>query len=85
MKKTFIPYNKGLKQFSRDLRNESTLSEVLLWKELRGGQSRGYEFNRQKPLEKYIADFYCKKLCLVIEIDGTSHSTPEAVERDRKR
>ncbi|MCW3128065.1 MAG: hypothetical protein JWO03_3723 [Bacteroidetes bacterium] len=85
MKGSFIPYNKGLKQFSRDLRNESTLSEVLLWKELRAGQYRGYDFNRQKPLDNYIADFYCKKLDLVIEIDGISHSSAEAVEKDKKR
>lgn len=67
------------------MRNESTLSEVLLWKELRAGQYRGYDFNRQKPLDNYIADFYCKKLDLVIEIDGISHSSAEAVEKDKKR
>ena len=81
----YVPYNRNLKQFSRNLRNDSTLSEVLLWKELRNGQYRGYEFNRQKPLDRYIADFYCKKLQLVIEVDGMSHNSAEAVEKDKYR
>ena len=68
-----IPYNKNLKEFSRKLRLDSTLSEVLLWKYLRAKQT-GYTFNRQKPLLNYIVDFYCKPLSLVIEIDGDSHN-----------
>jgi len=55
------------------LRNNSTLAEVLLWQELRASKLKGYSFNRQKPLSRYIVDFYCKKLNLVIEIDGESH------------
>ncbi|MEM7548775.1 MAG: DUF559 domain-containing protein [Bacteroidota bacterium] len=69
----FLPYNKNLKEFSRYLRNNSTLSEVLLWQELRASQLKGYAFNTQKPLGRYIVDFYCKRLNLVIEIDGESH------------
>ncbi|MEQ9300482.1 MAG: DUF559 domain-containing protein [Cyclobacteriaceae bacterium] len=71
----YLPYQKSLKEFSRYLRNNSTLSEVLLWQELRAGQIRGYKFNRQKPLDRYIVDFYCKKLNLVIEVDGSSHDS----------
>jgi very-short-patch-repair endonuclease len=81
----YLPYNKDLKQFSRDLRNHSTYGEVLLWMELRAGQLRGYKFNRQKPLDKYIVDFYCKKLNLVIEVDGESHYSGEARLKDEKR
>lgn len=81
----YLPYNKNLKKFSRDLRNNSTLSEVLLWQELRAGQIRGYKFNRQKPLDNYIVDFYCKKLSLVIEVDGQSHWSDEAKLRDKER
>src|ERR1700752_2810955 len=81
---SFIPYNKNLKEFSRELRNESTLGEVLLWKKLRAKQL-GYIFNRQKPLLNYIADFYCKSLNLVIEIDGKSHATIEKGERDVRK
>ncbi|MFY0606102.1 MAG: DUF559 domain-containing protein [Cyclobacteriaceae bacterium] len=78
----FLPYNKELKTFSRYLRSNSTLSEVLFWQELRAGTIRGYKFNRQKPLGRYIVDFYCKKLKLVIEIDGGNHHHPEAMVRD---
>ena len=56
-----LPYNKNLKQLSRNLRNNSTQSEILLWKELRAANF-GYTFNRQKPILDYIVDFYCKPL-----------------------
>ena len=64
------------------LRNDSTLSEILLWKELRAGKMMGYKFNRQKPLLNYIVDFYCKPLKLVIEVDGVSHDNEEGYDRD---
>ncbi|MCD4696584.1 MAG: DUF559 domain-containing protein, partial [Bacteroidales bacterium] len=80
----YIPYNKDLKQYSRNLRNESTLSEILLWNELKS-KKLGYTFNRQKPLLNYIVDFYCKPLNLVIEIDGSVHYTDEARKRDKIR
>ncbi|MFC5624964.1 endonuclease domain-containing protein [Algoriphagus winogradskyi] len=81
----FLPYNKSLKEFSRELRAHSTLSEVLLWQKLKASQFRGYSFNRQKPLDNYIVDFYCKKLNLVIEIDGDSHFSEKALIEDQKR
>jgi very-short-patch-repair endonuclease len=73
MKRKIIPYNKNLKVLARNLRNHSTLAEVLLWKQLKGKQIGGYDFHRQKPIDKYIVDFYCRELNLVIEIDGRSH------------
>ena len=81
----FLPYNKNLKEFSRDLRSHSTLSEILLWQKLRASQFRGYAFNRQKPLGNYIFDFYCLKLDLVIEVDGNSHFFEESVVEDQER
>jgi very-short-patch-repair endonuclease len=48
------------------------LSEVLLWNELKDRRT-GFEFLRQKPIDNYIIDFYCKELKLAIEIDGSSH------------
>jgi very-short-patch-repair endonuclease len=68
-----IYYNRKLKNLSRDLRRNSTLSEILLWNELKTRKMRGYQFMRQKPIGEYIVDFYCNKLKLVIEIDGESH------------
>ena len=80
-----IPYNKDLKEFSRELRSNQTLGETLLWTQLQRRQVRGYQFNRQKPLGNYIVDFYCKKLQLVIEVDGNSHHFEETSVRDVQR
>ena len=68
-----ILYSKDLKQHSRELRNNSTLAEVLLWNHLKRRKMLGYQFMRQKPMHHFIVDFYCSKLKLVIEIDGGSH------------
>ncbi len=72
MKNKIIPYNPKLKELARTLRNNSTLSEVLLWKNIKG-KSLGVEFHRQVPILEYIVDFYCHELRLAIEIDGEIH------------
>ncbi len=71
-----------LKGLARSLRNNSTKSEIILWKQLKGKFNGVYTFNRQKPLDNYIADFYCYDLNLVIEIDGISHDAIENQEKD---
>lgn len=81
----WLPYNKNLKEFSRALRKNSTLGEILLWQRLRAGSMMNYTFNRQKPLHRYIVDFYCKPLNLVIEIDGAYHFEAEQRVKDNKR
>lgn len=80
-----LPYHKNLKAFSRHLRNHSTLGEILLWKQLRAGGIKGYSFNRQKPLGRYIVDFYCKALHLVIEVDGGYHYEEQQKIKDKER
>ena len=72
-----IYYNPWLKPLAQKLRKNSTLSEVLLWQELKGKKIEGYRFHRQKPIKNYIVDFYSKELKLVIEIDGISHDFDE--------
>ena len=62
-----------------------TLSEVLLWQELSRKQMLGYDFDRQKPIDNYLVDFYCKELKLVIEVDGQSHEHEEVSLNDQKR
>lgn len=81
----YLPYNKDLKSFSRKLRNHSTRSEITLWNQLKRKQVKGLQFNRQKPLGPFIVDFYCKRLNLVIEIDGITHESDEAKLNDAKR
>ena len=74
MRRKIIPYNPKLKQIARNLRNNSTKSEILLWNALKGKQLRGFDFHRQRPIYKYIVDFFCSELSLAIEIDGSSHN-----------
>lgn len=84
MRNTIIPYRKDLKQKARALRKDSTLSEVLLWMEIKNRQL-GVQFHRQVPMLDYIVDFYCHELMLAIEVDGSSHDHEDAVLYDEKR
>jgi very-short-patch-repair endonuclease len=45
----------------------------------------GYDFHRQKPIDNYIVDFFCKDLMLAIEIDGVSHDFEEVYVKDNVR
>ncbi|MBC9227867.1 DUF559 domain-containing protein [bacterium SPL81] len=79
------PYNKNLKQPSRDLRSNMTDAEQLLWQRIRRKQILGLQFYRQKPILNFIVDFYCPKANLIIECDGGQHYTEEGLEADRAR
>ena len=57
----------------------------MLWQKLRAGSIRNYTFNRQKPVGRYIVDFYCKPLKLVIEVDGSYHFEEEQQVKDSHR
>lgn len=77
-------YNKNLKPFARNLRNNSTKTEIHLWVEiLRNKKLLGYSFLRQRPIGNYIADFFCKELKLLIEVDGGIHIMRR--EADKRR
>jgi very-short-patch-repair endonuclease len=79
-------YNKKLKPLARNLRNVSTKSEVRMWCELlRDKQMLGFSFLRQRAIDRYIADFFCKELKLVIELDGLTHNWEEVIEKDKKK
>ena len=79
------PYNKNLKQPSRDLRNNMTDAEQMLWQRLRRKQILGLQFYRQKPILNYIVDFYCPSANLVIECDGGQHYTEDGRLADQIR
>jgi very-short-patch-repair endonuclease len=72
-KNRIIPYRKDLKVKARELRKNSTLSEILLWREIKERKLLGFQFHRQVPILDFIVDFYCHELKLAIEIDGSSH------------
>ena len=76
-------YNKENIPLAKALRKNMTPWERKLWYEF----LRNYplRFQRQKAIGNYIADFYCAKARLVIELDGGGHYTPEQTERDEAR
>ena len=77
-------YNKSLKPFANKLRKEMTKAEACLWKYvLRARQMNGYQFRRQRPVLNFIADFMCKELRLIIEVDGITHDSK--LEQDKRR
>ena len=80
-----IPYNPKLKTRARELRKNMTPGEQRLWQFLRGKQVLGFDFDRQRPIDQFIVDFYCKKLRLAIEIDGASHDSENAQIADAER
>ena len=82
MKRKIIPYNPKLKEFAKQLRNNSTKAEIILWQKLKRDQMYGYDFHRQKPIDNYILDFFCYELMLGIEVDGYSHEFLEVYEKD---
>ncbi len=80
-----VHYNPKLKELARQLRNNSTQSEIRLWKYLKGKQMMGYDFHRQKPIDNYIVDFFCNKLKLAIELDGFSHYIKKIYAKDLEK
>ena len=62
-----------------------TMAEALLWNELKQKRMLGHDFDRQRPIDNFIVDFYCKDLQLAIEVDGNSHHSDEAFEKDKIR
>jgi len=84
-RRTILPYNPKLKELAKQLRKNMTLSEVLLWDELKQKKMLGVDFDRQRPIDNFIVDFYCKDLMLAIEVDGDSHNHEESFKADLKR
>ncbi|MEW5798096.1 MAG: endonuclease domain-containing protein [Bacteroidota bacterium] len=79
-------YNSRLQPFARANRNGMTKAEACLWKYvLRAGMMKGYGFRRQRPVLNYIADFMCKELMLIIEVDGFTHQFEETIKKDKIR
>jgi very-short-patch-repair endonuclease/ribosomal protein S18 acetylase RimI-like enzyme len=71
--------------YSKNLRQELTSAEQLMWDNLRNRKIDDLKFRRQHPIGKYIADFYCHQKLLVIELDGSIHNLPENKDYDRAR
>ncbi|MEO6330875.1 MAG: endonuclease domain-containing protein [Ginsengibacter sp.] len=70
--------------FAKQLRKEMTDAEKILWMHLRPG-IKNLKFRRQHPIGIYVADFFCHKLKLVIEVDGSIHNLKEIKINDKER
>jgi very-short-patch-repair endonuclease len=70
-------------EIAKNLRNNMTHMELLLWEKLKGKQICGLRFRRQHPINLFIADFYCHEVRLVVEIDGEIHGQQEEYENGR--
>ncbi|HEX9406554.1 MAG TPA: endonuclease domain-containing protein [Thermoanaerobaculia bacterium] len=70
---------------ARDLRKYSTRAERIVWRWLRDRRFGGWKSRRQYPIGRYIADFYCDPLKLVIELDGSGHALKVAYDEERTR
>ena len=62
-------------EHSRRLRRTMTDAELKLWKVLRGRRLEGLKFRRQHPIPPYVADFCCIDKKLIVELDGSQHTT----------
>ena len=79
-----LPQNKNLLNRAKILRKAGSLPEALLWREIRGRQINGLDFDRQKVIGNYITDFYCADLGVVIEIDDKSHDIKDVYDERRE-
>ncbi len=67
------------------LRENMTIPELKLWQLLKGKQMLNLRFRPQHPIDKFIADFYCHPIKLVIEVDGGIHKSRDQREYDINR
>ncbi len=72
----------SLFKLAKELRKDETEAEKKLWAKLNKNQILGLQFRRQHPINIFIADFYCPKIKLVIEVDGCIHDIFEYEEHD---
>ena len=72
-------------ELAKKLRDNQTEAELYLWEELNRLKSLNVRFKRQHPILYFIADFYCHKARLIIEVDGGYHDFPEQYSYDKNR
>lgn len=70
---------------AKELREQMTPAEQILWEKLRANRFNGLHFRRQHPISKFVVDFYCHQYQLVIELDGEVHEEKNQIERDLGR
>lgn len=78
-----LRYLESLRGLARRGRCGSTRTEDILWYEVLNKRRLGYKFTRQKPIGKFIADFYCAELLLIVEVDGGYHLKNKYYDKER--
>jgi very-short-patch-repair endonuclease len=79
----YLPYSPQLVARAKEMRQNPTAAEKKLWQE--SLKTFPFRVLRQRPIDRFIVDFYCATLKLVIEVDGDSHFTDESITYDRER
>ncbi|MFN3818108.1 endonuclease domain-containing protein [Blastomonas sp.] len=74
--------NLRLLLFAKELRNNPTPFEIILWKYLKSSQLGGYKFRRQSVIGPFICDFLCPSKGLIVEVDGDTHDPMRDAKRD---
>ncbi|OGF62921.1 hypothetical protein A2926_02350 [Candidatus Giovannonibacteria bacterium RIFCSPLOWO2_01_FULL_44_40] len=67
------------------LRRNTSLPENILWQALRNRKASGQKFKRQFSIGRYVVDFYCPELQLVLEIDGSYHAEKSTKDYDSEK
>ncbi len=73
------------KNTRKELRNNLTKGEIILWQHLKGSQLGGFKFRRQQSIQDFVVDFYCPEIKLAVEVDGQTHGFEEVFARDEWR
>lgn len=73
------------KSNAKTLRRPLTPAENRFWQFVRSKRMLGFKFRRQHPIGNFIVDFYCHRLRLVVEIDGSIHHHEHIKEYDKAR
>ena len=79
------PLPDDLRAFARELRQQKTEAEVVMWELLRSRRLAGKKFRRQHLVGCYVLDFYCHEVSLAVELDGGQHNTDPARRHDSRR
>lgn len=80
-----INYLSDLTFMAKKNRDKPTEAEDTVWEKILRYEKTGFKFSRQKPINRFILDFYCSKLCLAIEIDGGSHNLKKQNDKLRDK
>jgi very-short-patch-repair endonuclease len=67
------------------MRTEDTPAEKLAWELLRNRRLFGLKFRRQVAIDRFIVNFYCHELRLIVELDGDIHDDPQQIAKDDQR